>query len=82
MNWIATADLDVGLLIEAREACRSGRARRLRVAAGLSQSELARACDVSEGAIHRWETGTRRPTGKRAIAYGRVLREIADGLVR
>ena len=69
---------DIALLMETREACRSGRARELREAAGLSQIEVARACGVTEGAISHWEAGTRRPTGDRAVAYGRVLCKIAQ----
>ena len=73
---------DLSLLIEAREAAASGRAARLRRAAGLSQREVARAVGVTPGCITRWELGERRPTGAVAAEYGRVLREIAEGLIR
>jgi transcriptional regulator with XRE-family HTH domain len=72
---------DVEVLIEVREACRSGKARQLRLAAGLTQGEIARACGVTDAAVTRWEAGDRRPTGERAVAYGRVLREVARGLL-
>jgi DNA-binding transcriptional regulator YiaG len=73
---------EIRLLIEAREAAGSGRAARLRRAAGLSQREVARAVGVTAGCITRWENGERRPTGPAALEYGRVLREIAEGLLR
>ena len=73
---------DITLIIEARDAARSGRAARLRVAAGLTQSDIARAMcpPVSPAAVCRWEHGNRRPDGLRARAYGAVLREIAAAL--
>lgn len=73
---------EITLLMEAREAAQSGRAARLRSAAGLSQREVARAVGVTAGCITRWESGERRPTGQMAVEYGRVLREIAEGLLR
>jgi len=83
MGTVAAApDTEISLLMEAREAALSGRAARLRRAAGLSQREVARAVGVTAGCITRWENGERRPTGKVAVEYGRVLREIAEGLIR
>jgi transcriptional regulator with XRE-family HTH domain len=68
------SNLDV--LIEVRAAIKSGRAARVRELAGLSQSEVAELVGVTPAAISRWEAGDRRPTGDRAVAYGRVLRQI------
>jgi transcriptional regulator with XRE-family HTH domain len=69
---------DLSLLMEARTAAGSGRGRRIRQAAGLSQAELAAVVGVSPVAISRWEAGDRRPHGAAAIAYARLLRELAE----
>lgn len=71
---------ELQLLIEARAAVNSGRAARIRELAGLSQAEIAELVGVTPAAISRWEAGERRPTGDRAIAYGRALRRIAEGV--
>ncbi len=67
---------ELELLIEAREACRSGRGERLRVAADLTKSEVARAVGVTPAAIARWETGERQPRGDGACAYALLLRDL------
>ena len=67
---------DLGLLIEAREAAKTGRAEQIRTAAGLSQAEVASALGVSAACISRWESGDRRPRGPAAIAYGRLLQDL------
>ena len=51
----------------------SGRARQIREKAGLTQSEVARAIDVSQAAIAKWETGKRTPTGNVAERYAALL---------
>ncbi len=71
---------DLPLLIAAREACRSGRARQIRQAADLSLSEVGEACGVSESAVAHWESGLRRPTGARALRYALVLEQIEASL--
>jgi DNA-binding transcriptional regulator YiaG len=73
---------NVTLLIEARDAARSGRAARLRIAVGLSQAELAAAIGVTAACISRWEHGERKPRGVAAVEYGRVLRELAREVMR
>ena len=72
---------DLPLLIEARDATRSGRGERLRVAAGLSQGEMAAAIGVTPACISRWEAGDRRPRGAAAVAYAQLLRELAAHMV-
>ena len=69
--------MDVKELLEAREASASGRARRLRVAAGLSQAEVARMAGISQSAVHRLELGLRRPHGEVAERWARAMRELA-----
>lgn len=55
----------------------SGRARELRESAGLTQGEVARDCEVTQVAVLRWERGERRPRGRNALAYHRVLARLA-----
>jgi DNA-binding transcriptional regulator YiaG len=67
---------DTLLLIESRRALSDGRARALREAAGLSQSEVARTVRVTPQAVTRWETGSRVPRGDAALRYARFLARI------
>lgn len=63
-------------LAEVRRLLSSGEARRIRVASGLSLSEVAGVLKVSTGAISRWENAKRRPGGRAALAYGHLLAEL------
>jgi DNA-binding transcriptional regulator YiaG len=65
-------------LAEVRRLARSGEARRIRVDSGLSESEIAAAVGVSTAAISRWETALRRPTGRAALAYRRLLVKLME----
>jgi DNA-binding transcriptional regulator YiaG len=65
-------------LTEVRRLLSSGEARRTRTASGLSLSEVAGVVGVSTAAISRWETGDRRPTGRAALAYGRLLARLEE----
>jgi len=60
-------------LAEVRAAFSSGEAQRLREAADLSISEIARACGVDQSTVWRWERGIRKPHGRLALAYGEIL---------
>ena len=62
-----------------RADLKSGRARRERIAAGVSGAEVARAMrpPVSPQAVFCWETGQKVPTVEHALAYGRVLAAVA-----
>jgi transcriptional regulator with XRE-family HTH domain len=66
------------LMLEGREAARTGRGRELRESAGLSRAELGRLAGVSGPAISRWEHAERTPRAEAAIAYARALRRIAE----
>jgi DNA-binding transcriptional regulator YiaG len=65
-------------LTEARRLLRSGEARAIRQAAGLSLEEVARVCGVTPGAVSRWETSNRRPTGDAAVQFASLLAKIRD----
>ena len=51
--------------------------RALRVAAGLTQADLAAELGVSRAAVARWESGTRVPRGDYRITYAALLRELS-----
>jgi transcriptional regulator with XRE-family HTH domain len=60
-----------------RVLARSGAARSIRLAAGLSLPQVAVAVGVkSPTTVWRWEEGLRAPSGKPALAYKRLLDEL------
>ena len=61
------------LLVNVRQKCQTGEARRTREAAGCSLSEIALECGVSKSTIHNWETCASRPSGDAGVAYAKVL---------
>ena len=65
----------------ARQQLRSApeTARALRQQACLTQQDVADALGVCRVAIHRWETGSRLPTGDMAVRYLELLRLAAGG---
>jgi DNA-binding transcriptional regulator YiaG len=65
-------------VLEVCDWIESGRARELRERAGLTQQEIAQVCNVSQGAVLRWERAERRPRGVNAIAYHRVLSRLVE----
>lgn len=58
---------------EVRTVIRSGKARRIRLRAGLSLGEVAQAVGVGVSTVCRWEMGERAPRGPAALRYGEVL---------
>jgi DNA-binding XRE family transcriptional regulator len=62
---------------ELRRWISTGRARHLRVDAGLSQALVARDCEVTASAVHRWEVGDRLPRGRNIVAYHGFLAHLA-----
>ncbi|MEU1497031.1 helix-turn-helix transcriptional regulator [Streptomyces sp. NPDC005732] len=63
-------------LADVRAALSTGEAQRLREAADLSISEIARACGVDQSTVWRWERGTRRPRGEAALLYGQLIEDL------
>ena len=58
---------------EFRRWIATGQARHLCVDAGLSQSLIARDCEITASAVHRWEVGDRLPRGRNIVAYHSFL---------
>lgn len=64
---------DLLLLRRTRSRVKSGAARSVRIDSGLSRLEVARAAEISERSLIRWEQGRTTPHGPAALRYGRVL---------
>ncbi len=69
---------DLQIIAEARQRARDGRARQLRERTCLTQEHVALVCGVTQQAVALWETGERLPRGGHALAYGRLLRDMAS----
>lgn len=63
-------------LSKLREQVKNGEARRIREAAKVSQSEIARVLGVPPSTISVWEAGKRVPTGASALRYAELLDEL------
>lgn len=69
---------EVETLSRVRRLARTGAARAIRLSAGVSIREVARAASVAPSTVFRWESGERTPRGDGALRYADVL----DGLAR
>lgn len=65
-------------LARVRELCADGDAKAVRERARLSVADIARDINVARSLLGRWEDGTVRPTGKRALAYLELLEALDD----
>jgi DNA-binding XRE family transcriptional regulator len=78
---LATVDpvkrADLRMLSGIRDELADGRARDARVAAGIRQREIASALGVAPSTVSQWEAGKRVPSAVHALAYGRLLRQLA-----
>jgi transcriptional regulator with XRE-family HTH domain len=64
---------DVLTLVRVRDLAASGRARAIRLAAGLSLYDIAGAIGSTASSVQRWESGNRRPYGEPALRWCRLL---------
>jgi transcriptional regulator with XRE-family HTH domain len=69
---------DLTDVAEVRDLIRTGQARAIREAAGLSLSDLAGALGVWPSTVLRWERGDRRARGPAAARYYRLLGRLAS----
>jgi DNA-binding transcriptional regulator YiaG len=67
-------------LVRVRDLCQTGRAKAIRLAAQVSLDEMATDVGVTPGAVHRWESGSRRPHGEAALRYLEVLRRLGEAV--
>lgn len=63
--------------IAARKRFSRESARAIRLAAGVSQREIAEELGVDRVTVARWELGTRQPTGELLLRYMHLLNDIA-----
>jgi transcriptional regulator with XRE-family HTH domain len=63
-------------LVDVRELARSGRAREIRLASGLSLYDVAGSIGSSAPVLSRWETGQRRPYGPAALRWHALLQAL------
>lgn len=56
-----------------------GLARHIRLAAGLTQGDLARSLDVSARSVMRWESGAIAPSDLHRVGYISALYRLANG---
>jgi DNA-binding transcriptional regulator YiaG len=71
------------LLSKARRLASTGEAVDIREKAGLHQTDIARTVGVRASTVNRWESGKRKPHGRGAIRWARLLetlrqRQIAE----
>lgn len=72
---------DAVSLSQIRALARSGMAKSVRLAAGLSLQEVAEAIGAGgPSTIHRWENGDRRPHGEVAVRYLQLVDELIEEL--
>lgn len=58
----------------------ASRIRARREELGLTQEDVARTADVSNGQVYRWEAGKSRPKGENAVALARALQTTPEHL--
>jgi DNA-binding transcriptional regulator YiaG len=63
-------------LAEAVRMSRDGTAKALRIDLGIGAAAVGAACGVTASTITRWENGDRRPTGRPAITWVRLIRRL------
>jgi DNA-binding transcriptional regulator YiaG len=69
----AMSQVQMWAMTAARDACRSGLARRLREARGLSVAEASDIVGVTPSTLSKWERGLAEPSPWRAVSYGTLL---------
>ncbi|MGH9090201.1 MAG: helix-turn-helix transcriptional regulator [Acidimicrobiales bacterium] len=72
--------LQIGEVSLVRGLLRSGEARQIRLAAGVSPAEVAKAAGVDPATIWRWEHGHRAPRTDAALRLAPVYRAAAEAV--
>ena len=67
-------------IADVRRKLKSGEARALRLAAGVSLAECAQVANISTTSAWRYENASRTPRAAQALAYARVLALLERGL--
>jgi len=66
------------VLSAVRRLVKNGEARHIRESAHLTQRDVAKAVGATGSTVSCWESGKHCPTGRAAIAYGRLLAAIVQ----
>lgn len=69
---------DLLALRRVRQLLESGATKSIRLASGLTLSDVAANLDVSPAAVSRWEARLRSPRSGTALRYGRLLEDLLD----
>ncbi|HKT05197.1 MAG TPA: helix-turn-helix transcriptional regulator [Rugosimonospora sp.] len=69
-------------LATVRAWAKTGRARTIRIAAGVSLAEMAADLGITAAGLSRWERGERRCTGEPAIRWAGLLARLERDLAR
>ena len=69
--------VDLALVSAIRAELADGRARMAREDAGVRQADVAAVLGVSRQAVSKWEAGLCSPSAPHALAYGKLLRQLA-----
>jgi transcriptional regulator with XRE-family HTH domain len=72
-GYIVSIQLGTFFLEKPMSHWNGARLRELRVAAGLSQTELAERVGVQRGAVARWESDEREPNWSNVVALAKAL---------
>lgn len=67
---------DVLRLAAARTHAATGTGKAIRIQAGLSMAEVAKAVGVAEPTVWRWERGDHKPRGAAAIRWAELLHDL------
>jgi DNA-binding XRE family transcriptional regulator len=68
---------DLAVIAQTRADLASGSARAARVALKIGQGEIAEAMGVHRSAVGHWEAGRCIPSAAHALAYAKLLRQLA-----
>ena len=69
---------DVLVEVRSRQRLPAPALRRvIRKSVGVSQAAVAEVCGVDRASVSRWESGQRRPSGPRLVAYVGLLEKLA-----
>lgn len=78
MVTVVEVENPIDTVVLCRRMLKAGHARRLRLGAGLSQSEVATAIGCSKSAVGMLERGERKPRTDLARRYGALLATLIE----
>jgi DNA-binding XRE family transcriptional regulator len=70
---------DLEAIARIRRLVREGRVRDIRLAAGVTQEEIADVVGCAPSAISQYESGARMPSGEFALRYAAAIETLSRG---